>query len=707
MNGAHPGLLCLFRPRLLCLLVAVQAAQCSAQMAPGGHTGALNTPTADVLPLGTVELSLHNNNPEIPRRHAGAGPFGSAVLGFGPLPGLEVAARLANDGDLHCNQFRAGCRSSLRDVSVNAKYQWPGEGPLNSRVALGFNDYGGAATHFKQAYGVLTARWEPLEWSWGYSMAGLPTALMQGSFKNATLHLSDRLKLKVEDDGTRRRAGASWQQKLGERLVLGVTISRQTSGPSALQKNQFGMGLQWSLEDSRVAQGLARGTPASDAGFHGHDAALQHSPRPESRPEPAVLSEAQRTEAAQELARHWAKHGFRHIHVASERGRTLRIKAEPVAWRKNRSHALGAALGSWLSTPGDTHDRLELMLTYLQQPVQALSTTRECAHEFLAGSNDCHGEPALQFQSPEQAASPADWTLANRHASTLHPELELGLATAYTVGTEYGLWDYSLGLDLGLEVPLARGLLWQGNLVTPLAHSDDFGPPSGYWKKDRISAGVQTSLLSYQARLVGQLWGQLSTGQITPHTQGQQLNLSWLDPTGRTRITGIQGHYHSTTGPQTMQPQLLSARYSLLPGLWSLDLSAGRFFNGDRGLRLMSDHWLGEHRLTFYIRETASADRARLPRTRFAGFELTIPLGPRQSQFIGPVSLRGRDQFPIGLSTKVGAKDNYITPGYGLVPMLRHGLNDIMNHDRSHLASPSALHQMRSVMQQVYQASPP
>ena len=86
-----------------CLVVAAcltSLPSAEAQIAPTGYTGAINTPTADVAPLGTVLLSLSNNTPEMPRLYAQDGPFGGVTLGFGLLPGLEAFGRLTYDGDI-------------------------------------------------------------------------------------------------------------------------------------------------------------------------------------------------------------------------------------------------------------------------------------------------------------------------------------------------------------------------------------------------------------------------------------------------------------------------------------------------------------------------------------------------------------------------------------------------------------------------------
>jgi len=677
------------------------------QVAPRGYSGALNTPTARVLPLGALDFSLTNNNPELSRAHPGVGHFGSAVLGFGALPGLELASRLAYEGELQCNQFAAHCLSSLRDVSVNGKYQLPIQGPWNSRVALGFTDYGGAATHFRQTYGVGTARWNFLEGSIGFATGRGPNSLPQGLFKNGTLHVNERLEIKIEDDGRQRRAGVTWKQTLGPTLMLAGTLSRLTSGPNELQKNQFSLGLQWVLDGTKVNDTSDLAQPTQQLSMSRPFEITSTSNPPESikpernQPTTSAITSVQRL-PSQAIADEFASQGFRDISVGISPDQKIIIRVEPVGWRKSRTHAIGAALGAWLRTSGSENERLELTLTYLQQSVLTLTTTRACAQLFLNGQAHCNGQPIMQFNAPSGNESNAgDWTDIS-HSAQFHPEFEFGLASAYTVGTEYGLVDHSIGLDVGWQMPLAKGVMWQGNAVSPLNHSDDFRPPAGYWKDSRIQAGVQSSLLSYQAPLAQRFWGQLSTGQIDAHVRGQQLNLTWQDSSTRFRVTGIQGYYRRDDQEQFLKPQLLSARYSVLPSLWSLDITFGQFYSGDRGTRVMSHHWFGDHRLTFYVRETATSDGITMPQTRFAGFEFTIPLGPKQSWILGPLSIRGRDQLPIGLSTKIGGKDNTITSGYGLVPMLRHGLNDILDHDRVAGADfATQYQQIRAVMREV------
>ncbi|MDZ4161034.1 MAG: YjbH domain-containing protein, partial [Burkholderiales bacterium] len=142
----------------------------TSQLSPSGYTGAINTPTADVLPMGSATLALTNSIPEQAQRFKGSGGFGGLNLGFGLFPGLELVGRLAFDGDLQCNLFSgAACKGGTRDLSVGGKYQLPLTLPFNTRLAVGATDYGGAATNYRQAYGVATSTLGPVDVSLGYS----------------------------------------------------------------------------------------------------------------------------------------------------------------------------------------------------------------------------------------------------------------------------------------------------------------------------------------------------------------------------------------------------------------------------------------------------------------------------------------------------------------------------------------------------------
>ena len=172
---------------------------------------------------------------------------------------------------------------------------------------------------------------------------------------------------------------------------------------------------------------------------------------------------------------------------------------------------------------------------------------------------------------------------------------------------------------------------------------------------------------------------------------GGQLDALWHSADGRWRASGLLGHYTRTEGVYVtdFMPTLGSLRYSVMPALWQVELTAGQFYNQDRGWHIASHHWMGDTRFKLSYRRTGAQDDPRQPVRTFAGIEASFPLGPKAST--GQVGittyLRGADRWSANLETKMGERDNLLTAGYGQVPKVRHGLTtDVTDHDRSGLA---------------------
>ena len=179
-------------------------------LSPSGYTGAINTPTAHVQPWGVANLSWTNSNPEYARTSS-QGSFGSINAGIGLLPGLEAVGRLSYAGDLTCNQYKPGCEGSIRDLSLSAKYQLPLDLGPHTRAAIGVSDFGGAATLFRQTYGVVTTTWKDAQFSLGYSHPSSAQALLQGTFGSVRYALTPRWHLLAEHDTQENRAGLQYQ----------------------------------------------------------------------------------------------------------------------------------------------------------------------------------------------------------------------------------------------------------------------------------------------------------------------------------------------------------------------------------------------------------------------------------------------------------------------------------------------------------------
>ena len=379
-----------------------------------------------------------------------------------------------------------------------------------------------------------------------------------------------------------------------------------------------------------------------------------------------------------------ASHGFGHVSVARIAHRGWWIKAEPVGWRKNQLDGIGAAIGVLLNQHLNPDDTVTITLTYMQKETLTARATLECLSRFVLGDNYCDGERTIDLFNGKNIPDlvEAQWLVTDQDSSRFHPQLEFKPAFNYVVGNEYGLYDYSVGLSSGWEMELAQGLLWSGAYLTPLANSSQY-TSRGIWYDSRITNRFASNYLSYTYEVQPRTWVEVSAGYQNQTDVGSQVEMDWLSANGRWRLQSLLADYRSDNLPNTTHtPAYLSGRYSLLPGLWDIDLTGGKFYNGDRGVQAASNHWFGDYRLQFFYRDTGNT--ATMPKTQFVGFDVVFPLGPKQSYQLGPVSLRGGDHTLMDLQTTFHQSANTITTGYGVEPIHDHGLyRDILDFDRA------------------------
>jgi hypothetical protein len=301
-----------------------------------------------------------------------------------------------------------------------------------------------------------------------------------------------------------------------------------------------------------------------------------------------------------------------------------------------------------------------------------------------------------EIEPPDQTG--ITWWAQPQSTDRATLELELGPALRHTVGTELGLFDYSLALDAGWQVAWAGMPGWfaQGNYTHPWAHSSDFGP-KGAFGSMRIKPGSQQSLISHVWQPTPQTYTQANIGYINREARGILLQGAWLDADRRLKFSTQAGRFvDDTPGHAAHAPLLVKARYDWVPMQWAMEVTRGRYMAGDVGWQLSSLHQFSRHRLEFYMRQSESPS---MPLNRFAGFIIAIPIGPDRAWTPGPVSLRGRDLWGIGLQSKIG-HNNTISTGYGEEPFVRHGLNDILDQDRrAPLGSAPAAERLNQALQ--------
>jgi hypothetical protein len=727
---------------------AVEASNAS----PAGFTSAVNTPTAQVLKEGTLSMSLTNNNPELAQHIKGVGGFGSLNFGAGLLPGLEVFGRLAFEGDLQCNQYAGflkpgGCQSGMRDLSVSAKYQLPLNLPLNSRLAVGITDYGGAATNFRGNYVVATSEQGPFDFSLGYGRKVSDRALLQGAFASTVVRLTDRAQAQIERNSGSTRLGASYQFVVGDGadILVGASKSVGEAGRDArngklLNSSQIALTLRVHL-DRPTQESLKKTAPA----LARYEAPKIEAPKIEAANNEVTNNQSTSAETplpsalTETITRALQADGFTRVKVSALNGKDLdahvfHVSAEPSAYRQSSLFAMGRAIKVWLQAlesirakemaiPSgqlkSPNNELLIALTYLGRPILAAKTTEHCAKLFRSGHDVCSQDRAIELlrtsdlpsnfapESAEKEELEAS-QLSRQFISQINPQFELGLALKTAVGTEYGLADYALAAEVGAEVSLANlkpglgaQILWRA----PVSSSADFRAGGIHYANRFVRPQVEQALLTYwmplklgdktltqgaknNAQGLTQALGQvdaalvLSAGSVMHGHTGAQAELyANLD---RLSLLSTWGRFTTNEFEKARSPALTSLAYIVEPAKWSLELAAGRFYNLDRGWRLGSTHWFGDTSFMGYVRQSGY-EGVSMPKRRFAGFEMSFPLGPQKASSLAGVSVRARDRWKLGLETKVGESDNYITRGYGFMPSPRHGLMEITDQGRAGL----------------------
>ncbi|MEJ7930616.1 YjbH domain-containing protein [Ramlibacter sp. AN1015] len=424
-----------------------------------GFTGLGITPNAHLLGWGRAALQYDNQVPGVVRNPGGH----NFVLGFGLLPNLEIAGRLAAN-TLHTNCFAADC--GARDLSASAKAAIGLDAAGRFRIGGGFTDVGGEATFFRTLYGVLTYDEGPFQASAGFAQrsgAGVagsrsplsgvfaaaawqPLPWVRGHLEYADGNAWAGLRVFAPDgwlpEGWRLSAGAQRRltdSALTERQWLSASLSiplykvpslparpgRALAPLPVLQGEQRPLPAYEAREPAlpaiaAPAAGSAAGPTvapptqtAPDAGvvLPGESAAAPtHSvpragggavARPAPSGPPPQPAEPATQARLESLADALARQGLQDIWIGRMADGSLAIRADNGSYRWNSVDALGAALGAIARELGDTRQAYRLVLSERQIPLVAVTGQADCLREWVA--SDASTCPGGELSTPGSA----------------------------------------------------------------------------------------------------------------------------------------------------------------------------------------------------------------------------------------------------------------------------------------------------------------
>jgi hypothetical protein len=432
---------------------------------------------------------------------------------------------------------------------------------------------------------------------------------------------------------------------------------------------------------------------------------------PPSAAPPAPVPASATMDQLDALADELKAKGLEDIWVGVMPDGSVALRANNASYNWNSADAVGAALGAVSRTLGSTRIAYRLILTQRQIPLVAVTGQANCLREWLA--NEAATCTAGELSTPGTGALDplhrgATWRVSNFQPSWKTLRVRLGPALRTEEGTDFGVFDYSVGVNVGLEMPLWRGasVEWRRNI--PLASSSDFergslfGPFRIKSETERL-AFTQTLRLPLEAWLApgddakARRWGlagvsaQATVGRVGSHFDGALGSVRWEPGEGRHRLTAQAGWFHNSDfgasldapGPRRATPVLASYRYNVTATRTFLEATAGQFFANDRGFQLGMRQWFSDVAVSLYYKRTSVENS---PARHTARVELSVPIGPRRDMApLWNVQVTGTPRFAHGVETTLRESGvNAIRPGLGALPPAP-SLDDMFNSDRSGL----------------------
>lgn len=626
----------------LCMLPAAALAQ-GLGVASLGATGGLTIPSAYVLESGDLALSLGNyQDPKlgmVSRRQ-------NYSLGVGIVPRVELFGRFAEYTTSRNAPPGAPDANGVRDISANLKWQLPIEWQGLPKLAVGATDISGGAVFFSSRYAVASDEVGPLRWSLGYAQGKARTRggamVLDGVFGGAELKLgSSRATLLAETDGTQQHAGLRYYSNelpwLGHGQLVG-TVQRSFGATTLAGRPANDTSVNLSL---MVPLGTADKTRQTRADA---DAAVRPLPALDQTLAPGgMVATAQ--DRLDSLARALRATGLDRVRVGML-GNQLVVEYENHRYLQNEADALGVVLGLAAEAAPAGTTRVHALTLKAGQEVFETSVEVAAYRGFLRDGDAARVKDTLGFgRLPGYDDAAVQWAAgeagAGRRQTWLRVEVKPLLN--YTLGTEFGAFDYSLAANVRSTVSLWKGAEVYADVVQRITNTANT-EPGRIFSSSRHRNGLKTLALQQSFWLGPQLFTSVGAGQFDHDSLGAEgesiLFLPWNADT-----LHLKGAYlrQDDALPRKVQAYAGSYRWRYSPETW-VEAGYQQYTDRSTGPSVAFTRWFGDVAVQLFARKGGS--------NTFVGLELNLPLTPRQGMAAGPIQLAGTPRFAQSIRTR-------------------------------------------------------
>lgn len=199
--------------------------------------------------------------------------------------------------------------------------------------------------------------------------------------------------------------------------------------------------------------------------------------------------------------------GFEDIDVGHI-GRTVAIRINNATYNWNSVDALGVALATVAKGLASYAVPYKLVLTQRQLPIVGVDGRTDCLQQWIAhGSGGCTLGRLFTpgYIELDSLHAGTQWVVSGFAPSWRTPRISLNPILRNGVGTDYGTFDYSLGVQLGLQQPLWTGAVFDIRQNVPLDESSDYEPGRVYGG-DRIRNRLSRAIIVQTLRVPVERW---------------------------------------------------------------------------------------------------------------------------------------------------------------------------------------------------------
>ncbi len=649
-----------------------------------GSSGLFFTPSGSSLDYGEFHFSYSSFADSTYRSavaneiSAGRSPYDGNTFSIlaSPFPGVEIG--LSNIGfDL----------SGGSDLAANIKYSPTFIPDHWFDLSIGAVDLGGETGTQSALYGALSKQFGRFRLTAGTGTQKQSNTLAryQGGFAGIEYQPHETLTLLAEHDGAnthyglRLRTPQHWMN--GKTQVFGsVMLGTDLDGAAA---NHFSLGVRTSLFSSSSIK-FAQSEPLESSIRNALPWLFASATVSENRVQ--IKSNGQRDdqlpiiERLGYLKRIIAGHGFEDVWVGQEAGR-LYVRFENSIFNRNQIDALGLVLGEVAQRAAEDITDVDITLSRYGVPSLRFKVSAPGLRDFYEEGIEL---PALvplvpAIKSVGQSMGNALW-VGGSMGQFLKPRVSLSPQFRYFLGTELGVFDYSLALRSSVELPLWPGATLSADYDHKVSQTPDFERGRSFYRWSMPSRWTNVELRQV-IKLPLNLYGAVGVGQFKgiyrENFDGVFGEALWQSPNGIHQISLSGGRYQSNEYDGLVREVGLGRyRYYWSDLDLSISLEAGQYWRQDRGARVEFAFNFGDTKAHFFVQDTGYQK---------VGIAFTAPLGLRRDMAPRFGQLKGSSEVRLGAQTMVNNDSgcNCLIPGRAQDgPGLSYLSRQVFNRDR-------------------------